>query len=137
MYALTKDAHTRFPREIRDTIYSFLLTSDDMQDLITCRRKHLDKFPYPHIDPTAADAKRGLNNTNTEPQFMISSLSYAPFATELADMRYEAYRFFWIDTPSHIPAFTNTAFFLHGPPTLRCTPLRATHQSLIRKRRAE
>ena len=56
---------------------------------------------------------------------MISDLAYTPFATELADMLYETYCDFWIDSTSDIPSFMNTDFFSmgHKPRDMRLSAL--------------
>jgi hypothetical protein len=128
LYTLTRDVHTRFPLEIRDIIYGHLLTEEDIQDLADCSRTHQDVFSYPHIEPHALVFGRGskpglrhiiktpdgLREVGPEQQFMDPNLTYAPFATELVDILYEVYRDFWIDTPSHIATFMNTAFISMG-----------------------
>ena len=62
-------------------------------------------------DDQSLEITDAVSRTGQESNFMISDLTYTPFARELVDIMYETYRDFWIDSPAHIPAFLKTEFF--------------------------
>jgi hypothetical protein len=90
LYALTRDVHARFPREIRDIIYGHLLAGENIKILASCNRKRLEIFSYPYIDPPTAAARRGpneglqqgiktpdtLRQAGLKPHFMDANLTY-------------------------------------------------------------
>ncbi|KAF1937602.1 hypothetical protein EJ02DRAFT_50227 [Clathrospora elynae] len=48
VYGLTKQVHTRLPREVRDMIHAYLLTLDDISNISRCSRVRLDRFTHSH-----------------------------------------------------------------------------------------
>lgn len=116
---LTKNVYRRLPREVRDMIYAYILTPQDVFNISRSSLLRMDGYPYPRsLSPE--DSKGRKIATVVRPAFIDTNFVYAPFAAEVIQCVYEMYRDFWIDMPSAIPAFLEVDFF-----ELSCKPKHA------------
>ncbi|KAJ4368413.1 hypothetical protein N0V83_006770 [Neocucurbitaria cava] len=106
-----KNVHTRLPREVRDIIYDYLLTSDDIFRIAQCSKVRLDRFPYLRGEEPVEYKTKETAKPGVRPRFIDPERTYVPFAAEVIEVVYERFHGLWIDVPSQIPAFLATDFF--------------------------
>jgi hypothetical protein len=79
LFNLTKDVHTRLPREIRELVYQHILTQHCLDEIGRCSPLRLDKFPLPHkTGPESSEARL--------PDFVDRKIAFRPFADEVIEM---------------------------------------------------
>jgi hypothetical protein len=120
LFNLTKDVHTRLPREIRDLVYRNILTEHCLDEICRCSSLRLDKFPHTQdIEP--GTSKAGM------PDFAVPEQAFGPFVHELIETLYDVHDNLTVALPSGIPKYLDTDFFDTGF-TLRAVRL---HKLLI------
>lgn len=107
LFTLTKDVHTRLPREVRDIIYRHLLTDLEVNQMSRCSNLLLNDFPHPRINQAGIDDPR-------LPEYANSHRAYQAFAHEVIETLYEVYPDFCVDGLSELPGFMSTDFFGTG-----------------------
>ncbi|OAL54558.1 hypothetical protein IQ07DRAFT_596060 [Pyrenochaeta sp. DS3sAY3a] len=127
LFSLSKDVHSRLPREVRDMIYAYLLTPHEIFRISRCSSIRLDRFPHArvpqhhpqHAAPDSKKKEKGKKAAEAlyRPPFIDPTFTYPPFAAEVIQLHHELYKDFWVDTPSALPSFLATDFF-----SLNCTP---------------
>jgi hypothetical protein len=96
------------PREIRDIIYSYLLTGEKVDIIDTiCRTTILrpECFPFPNERYSAPAPS---------PAFTNPDAAYKPFVHELLAMLYEFHTHLCVTSPSALKEFLDTGFFGSG-----------------------
>jgi hypothetical protein len=119
VFSLTKDVHTRLPRELRDMVYQYLITPRDISEIEICAAFRLDRFPYRRGEEPQEYKTFPASKTDL-PFIADAKIVYKPFAHEIVGTVYESHRDLWVDMPSAIPKFLDTDFFGTG-----CTPRHA------------
>jgi hypothetical protein len=107
LFEFTKDIHSRLPRELRDIIYRYLLTEQDVE--IICRGSSIPLNNF----PCKCDKQSGVVERQWSVHTLLS-LSFKPFAHEVSDMIYESSHHLSVWYPKVLAAFLDTDFFQTG-----------------------
>jgi hypothetical protein len=81
LFNFTKDIYSRLPREIRDIIYHYVFTEQDVASICRSISISLNNLPFQRNEQTGVAESR-------LPVYPHPSLSYKPFAYEILDTMY-------------------------------------------------
>lgn len=124
---IINDVVTKLPREIRDTIYQYVLAEGGLEEICRHSTLRLDSFPSEH-DTNAADPAVDVHRLSSPAS--VDGIS-VQFTKELIEMLYGTHSGLCVVGNHSIPEFLDTDFFRLGltPKTAKLSKLRI-HGSL-------
>lgn len=100
-FDFTKNIHAKLPREVRDSIYAYVINYDTEFEIAHCAR--LSHFRYPESGFYCNKCK--------EPCFLNPSLTYKSIIKEIVEAFYCAYWWFKVRHPGELDSFLREDFF--------------------------